>query len=116
MKYLFILNHPPYGTEHSYNALRLASSLAKNPANKVSVFLMADSAACAVTGQTTPSGYYNIERQLAFLISKECSIGVCETCMDARGITPDKLISGTHKSTMLELTQWTEDAEKVIVF
>ena len=26
MKYLFILNDPPYGTERSYNALRLAKN------------------------------------------------------------------------------------------
>ena len=30
MKTLFILNHPPYGTEHCYNALRLAGALIKN--------------------------------------------------------------------------------------
>jgi uncharacterized protein involved in oxidation of intracellular sulfur len=29
MKYLVILNDPPYGTERSYNGLRLAGSLAK---------------------------------------------------------------------------------------
>ena len=28
-KTLFILNDPPYGTERSYNALRLAGSLSK---------------------------------------------------------------------------------------
>ena len=27
MKNLFIVNHPPYGTEHAYNALRLANTL-----------------------------------------------------------------------------------------
>lgn len=30
MRTLFILNDPPYGTERSYNGLRLALSLAKN--------------------------------------------------------------------------------------
>lgn len=29
MNYLFILNDPPYGTERSYNALRLGLSLRK---------------------------------------------------------------------------------------
>jgi len=33
-KTLFILNDPPYGTERSYNALRLAGSLAKQKANR----------------------------------------------------------------------------------
>ena len=31
MKHLFILNDPPYGTERSYNALRLARELLKDP-------------------------------------------------------------------------------------
>jgi len=30
MKYLFILNDPPYGTERSYNALRLARELRRD--------------------------------------------------------------------------------------
>jgi uncharacterized protein involved in oxidation of intracellular sulfur len=29
MKLLFILNDPPYGTERSYNGLRLANTVAK---------------------------------------------------------------------------------------
>ena len=29
MKTLFVLNDPPYGTERSYNALRLAIQLAR---------------------------------------------------------------------------------------
>ena len=34
-KTLFILNDPPYGTERSYNALRLAGSLsARGPTRK----------------------------------------------------------------------------------
>ncbi len=31
MKYLFILNDPPYGTERSYNGLRLARDMLKDP-------------------------------------------------------------------------------------
>jgi sulfur relay (sulfurtransferase) complex TusBCD TusD component (DsrE family) len=30
MKALIVLNDPPYGTEHCYNALRLAGALIKN--------------------------------------------------------------------------------------
>ena len=32
MKYLFILNDPPYGSERGYNALRLAREMLKDPA------------------------------------------------------------------------------------
>ena len=49
-KTLFILNDPPYGTERSYNALRLAGSLSKRDAEDVKVFLIGDAAACARPG------------------------------------------------------------------
>ncbi|MDP1590065.1 MAG: DsrE family protein, partial [Prosthecobacter sp.] len=65
MKVLFILNDPPYGTERSYNALRLANALVKNdPATEVTVFLLADAVAGGKKGQKTPDGYYNLERML----------------------------------------------------
>lgn len=64
---LFILNEGPYGKEHSYNGLRLALNLVKRPALAVQVFLMGDAVACAVRGQQTPDGYYNVERMLSSL-------------------------------------------------
>jgi uncharacterized protein involved in oxidation of intracellular sulfur len=51
---LVILNDPPYGTERSYNGLRLAGSLAKRDGEQVKVFLLGDAAACAKTGQKLP--------------------------------------------------------------
>lgn len=116
MSYLLILNDPPYGTERSYNGLRLANSLSKDEKNTVSVFLMGDAASCALAGQTTPNGYYNIERMLKILATKGGKVGVCGTCMDARGIKPETLVEGAHRSSMDELTCWTQEAAKVIVF
>ncbi len=77
MNYLIVLNDPPYGTERSYNGLRLATSLAKGEETSVSVFLMGDAISCAAAGQTTPNGYYNIERMLKLLLSKGAKIGIC---------------------------------------
>lgn len=116
MNYLIILNDPPYGTERSYNGLRLASSLAKSDETSVSVFLMGDAASCAAAGQTTPNGYYNIERMLKAVSSKGGKIGVCGSCMDARGLKAEALAEGAHRSSMEELTCWTKEADKVIVF
>ncbi len=65
MKTLFIVNHPPYGTEHAFNALQ---------------------------------------------------VGVCSTCLDARGLTDEELAEGPERSTLEELADWTEWAEKVLVF
>jgi len=113
---LLILNDPPYGTERSYNGLRLATTLAKREGETVQVFLMGDAAACAKAGQKVPSGYYNVETMLRVLGGHGASVGVCGTCMDARGITEPDLVAGAHRSSMNELTAWTVDASKVIVF
>jgi uncharacterized protein involved in oxidation of intracellular sulfur len=53
---------------------------------------------------------------LKALISKHSKIGICGSCMDARGIKSEAILEGTHRSTMSELTGWTQEAEKVIVF
>ena len=44
------------------------------------------------------------------------TVGVCGTCMDARGITDSELAPGTRRSTLNELAEWTGWADKVIVF
>lgn len=113
---LFILNDPPYGTERSYNGLRLAGSLVKDEEQEVRVFLMGDAASCAKTGQQTPNGYYNLERMLRAVTVKKGEIAVCGTCMDARGIVDEELAEGAHRSTMVELTEWTKWADKTLVF
>lgn len=84
MDILVILNDLPYHTERSYNGLRLALSLAKQPEVELRVFLMADAVRCAQCSQQTPEGYYNIERMLTGLRVKGVPIGACGTCMVAR--------------------------------
>jgi len=61
---LFVLNDAPYGTERSYNGLRLAGSLAKRDGEQVWLFLIGDAVACAKAGQKVPEGYYNLELML----------------------------------------------------
>jgi uncharacterized protein involved in oxidation of intracellular sulfur len=43
-------------------------------------------------------------------------IGVCGTCMDARGITNAELTEATHRSTLEELTDWVQWADRTLVF
>lgn len=83
MPYLIILNDPPYGTERSYNGLRLAITLQKREDLQLSIFLMADTVLCAKRGQKTPDGYYNLERMLKGL-TRRAAIGACGSCLDAR--------------------------------
>jgi uncharacterized protein involved in oxidation of intracellular sulfur len=64
---LFIINEGPYGDERTYNALRLATNMARQPDVDVRLFLIGDGVVCAKRGQDTPDGYYNIERMLSSL-------------------------------------------------
>ncbi len=116
MKTLFVLNDPPYGTERSYNGLRLAGALAKRDGAEVRVFLMGDAAACAKAGQSVPQGYYNINRMLQAVLLKRAAVGVCGSCMDARGIKEPELLEGTRRSSLEELSDWTQWADKILVF
>lgn len=117
-RYLFILNDPPYGTERSYNALRLARNLQKKGEEQLElrIFLMGDAAACAKAGQHVPAGYYNTGDMLAMVIRNGAEVGVCGNCMDARGIKDTELIADAYRGTLDELTEWTLGADKVLVF
>lgn len=113
MNTLLILNDAPYGTERSYNGLRLARALAKEAGQTVRVFLMGDAVACAKSGQKVPTGYYNAGDMLGMVGGE---VGLCGTCMDARGLTEDQIVPGARRSTLKELTEWTAAADKVLVF
>jgi uncharacterized protein involved in oxidation of intracellular sulfur len=117
MKFLFIINDAPYGTEKAYNAFRLAMQIQKDfPGKEVRIFLMADAATCALPNQNTPSGYYNIERMLKSVVLKGGQVKICGTCADARGTKNLLLIEGAQIGTMAELTAWTVESDKVITF
>lgn len=116
MKFLFILNDPPYGTERSYNGFRHVSTLSKREDVEVKVFLMADATLCAKRGQKTADGYYNLEKMILVSSRRGVELGACGTCLDARGLNQSEIAESVHRSTMEELTDWTLWADKVIVY
>ncbi len=113
MNTLFILNDAPYGSERSYNALRLARALTQREGEVVRVFLMGDAVACARNGQKVPAGYYNAG-DLVRMAGGE--VALCGTCMDARGLDDAQLVAGARRGTLQELAEWTAAADKVLVF
>lgn len=68
------------------------------------------------SGQKVPQGYYNIADMLSACIRRGGKVGVCGTCIDARGIAEGDLVEGTARGTMDQLTEWTAWADKVLVF
>jgi uncharacterized protein involved in oxidation of intracellular sulfur len=116
MKTLLILNDAPYGSERTYNGLRLAGSLARQENAQVRVFLIGDAVASAKAGQKVPSGYYNVATMIGAVLRHGGAVGVCGSCVEARGIGATELLEGARCSSMDELTTWTREADKVLVF
>ncbi len=116
MNVLVILNDAPYGSERTYNGLRLAGSLSKQDDVDLEVFLIGDAAAAAARDQQVPAGYYNVEVMLRTVSRAGGKIGVCASRMDARGMKQEMLAEGCHRSSMDELTAWTVGADRVLVF
>ena len=114
MKTLLILNDPPYGTERSYNGLRLAKALAGEKV-EVTVFLLADAVSCAKAGQKVPQGFYNLELMVKS-VARQGELLLCGTCMDARGLSDEELVEGAKRSTMKELAELTVAGDQVLVF
>jgi uncharacterized protein involved in oxidation of intracellular sulfur len=112
---LFVLNDPPYGTERTYNGLRLAHAIAKKDREaQITVFLMADAVAAARRGQKTPDGYFNLERMLKRFATGAHKLLLCGTCMDARGLAEADLVA--PRSSMDELAAETAAEDKTLVF
>jgi uncharacterized protein involved in oxidation of intracellular sulfur len=116
MRALIIVNDAPYGSERTYNALRLAATLLTvEPELELTVFLLGDAVSCAKAGQTTPQGYYNVQRML-IPIQRKGLVLACETCLAARGLEPKDLVEGCRVAKLGELAALVLDAEKVLTF
>ena len=109
MKTLMIRNDAPCGTERTYNGRRLSGSLVPQSA-ELRVFLMATPWPAQRPARRWPSGYYNTQNMLGAVIRHGGTVGVCGSCIDARGIAESKLAAGARRSTLDELTAWTFEA------
>ncbi len=117
MKILIVINDAPYGSEKVYNALRLAMTLQKeHPDVDLRVFLIGDAVTCGLPNQSTPHGYYNVERMLKAVVGKGGQVKACGSCSGARGIKGLALIKGVEISTMIQLEQWAVECDKVFTF
>ncbi len=117
MATVIIVNAGPYGNETTYDALRLAMSLARQASERPPrVFLLGNAVSCALPQQRTPSGFYNIERMIRGLLKNGAEVRACLTCMEARGLTSVEMIEGVEPSNVDELAEWVREADKVLTF
>jgi uncharacterized protein involved in oxidation of intracellular sulfur len=116
-KLTIIANEAPYGSEKTWNALRLANASASAEIGMdVRVFLMGDSVGAAKKGQSTSEGYYNLEKMLGDLVAKRVEIKTCGTCLKSRGIRDEDLVEGVQRGTMMILANWVKESDRVVSF
>jgi uncharacterized protein involved in oxidation of intracellular sulfur len=114
--YLFIVNDSPYGSQRTYNALRLAVSVARSADSHVQVFLFGDGVTTGL-GQVSPmNAFYNPQEMLSQLARSGAELGACKTCLEQRGISDEMLLDCVRRRTLDDLTAWTEQADKVLTF
>jgi uncharacterized protein involved in oxidation of intracellular sulfur len=117
MTYLLVLNDSPYGSQRTYNALRLAGALAKSATgSEVAIFLLGDGVVSRLRRESPADASYNVQEMLRLLAAQGMSIGACRTCLEARGIDDSSLVAGINRRTLDDLRNWTEEATKVLVF
>ena len=115
MLWTIIINDSAYGIEKPWNALRLCSTAASEGID-VRLFLMGDSVISAKRGQTTPDGYYNMEKMLEVLIRKGVKVRVCGSCINTRGLSIPELVKGVELGSMKILVDWISSSDNVISF
>ena len=113
---LLVLNEAAYGSDKTFNALRLAVALASRDDVEPRIFLMGDAVTCAIAGQRTPDGYYTLDRMLKTFTRHGGEVACCGTCLDARGLTKEHLIKEATPSNINELAAWTVEADQVLTF
>lgn len=116
MRVLLIVNGPAYGSDETFNAVRLALALSRRADVEALLFLMGDGVTCAISGQQTPNGYYALDRMLRSFARHGGRIACCGTCLDARGLDKDRLVEEAARSTIDELAEWTVQADRVLTF
>lgn len=114
---LFIIHSSPYGDEHFFSALRLALQLQEQHKSAVNLklFLMSDAVSGGLAKQA-PSEGYHLQQMLEILTAQGAAVKLCKTCTNARGITGLPLSDGVEIGTLVELADWTVEADKVLNF
>lgn len=116
MDILNVTTGSAYGLDSTSSSARLATNLARREDEASSGLLMADGVTAAKAGQKPPDGCYKLDRKIGSVPRHSGRILCCGTCMDARGITDDMLVTDAGRSTMDAPGDHTLAADKVLVF
>ncbi len=116
MQILIIVNDDPEKSERPVQALRLAHVLSEDGTATVRLFLLSDGAWCAVAGRKPLDNGRDMEWMMRRFLAGKREVAVCQSCMEARGITDGELIEGASRGSMGQLARWTCASDRVLVF
>jgi len=113
-----VLNHQPYdGSDVSWNALRLATTLHKS-GQKVNIFLMNDAVDLARDKTQKPQSYdYDLVLMIKKLYENGVALQACGTCNARCGIFKNEpYFDEKISSTMQVLSDWVVESKQVLTF
>jgi uncharacterized protein involved in oxidation of intracellular sulfur len=113
-----ILNHQPYdGSDVTWNALRLASTLHKS-GESVNIFLMNDAVDLARDKTQKPDSYdHDLVAMLKKMYTAGVSLQVCGTCNARCGLYKNEpYFDEKVSSTMVVLANWIKNSRHVLTF
>ena len=114
-KLLFIINAAPYGNESFFSGLRLALQIQEQHQVDLKLFLMSDAVVAGLKKQN-PRESYHAQQMLEILTAQGATVKLCKTCVAARGIMELPLADGVEIGTLIELADWTIQADKILNF
>jgi len=112
---LFIFNDSPYGSGRTFNGLRVAAELSRRNSG-IAIFLLGDGVTAGLKRQNPSDVAYNAQEMLRLLAANGVSVAACTTCLQARGIADEDLVAGVNRGSLEGLSNWVEDAEKILSF
>jgi len=112
---LFIFNDSPYGSQRTYNGLRVAAQLSRTNSG-IAIFLLGDGVTAGLKRQNPSDVAYNAQEMLRLLAANSVPVSACTTCLQARGIVDEDLAAGVQRGSLEGLSNLIEDAEKVLSF
>jgi len=112
---LIILSHAPYDGDSTWNALRLAGTLAER-GSAVCIFIMNDAIDVVRAGSAPEGSEFDLQAMLRDLLRKGVRLKICTTCVNRCGIGHGEVIPEAVMATMADLAEWIVENDRSVVF
>ncbi len=112
---LIILSDAPYEGDATWNALRLAGTLAER-GSPVRIFVMNDAIDVVRAGSMPLGSEFDLQAMLRDLLKKGARLKICTTCVNRCGIGHGEVIPEAVMASMADLAEWIVESDRSVVF